>query len=147
MKISNNGINLIKEFEGFSATPYLCSAKTATIGFGNTYYLDGTKVQLSDKPISKEQAENLLKLSLKDFEDGINENVKVPLTQNQFDALVCFAYNVGINVFKSSTLLKKINVEDFEGAANEFLRWNRAGGKVLTGLIKRREAENRLFLA
>lgn len=147
MKISSNGIELIKEFEGFSATPYLCSAKTATIGFGNTYYLDGSKVQLSDKPISKEQAENLLKLSLKNFENGVNENVKVPLTQNQFDALVSFTYNVGISAFKNSTLLKCLNARYYREAAKEFERWNKAGGKVLAGLAKRRRAEKELFLA
>lgn len=147
MKTSEKGINLIKSFEGFSSTPYLDIAKIPTIGYGFTHYLDDTKVKLSDKPISKEQAENLLKLSLKNFENGVNENVKVPLTQNQFDALVCFVYNVGGTAFKNSTLLKKLNVGDYAGASQEFLRWNKAGGAENKGLTRRREAEKALFLA
>lgn len=147
MKTSEKGINLIKSFEGFSSTPYLDIAKIPTIGYGFTHYLDGTKVKLSDKAISLEQAENILKLSLRNYENVINENVKVQLNQNQFDALASFVYNVGGTAFKNSTLLKKLNQVDYLGAAEEFLRWNKAGGAENKGLTRRREAEKALFLA
>lgn len=147
MKTSEKGINLIKSFEGFSSTPYLDIAKIPTIGYGFTYYLDGSKVKLNDKALSLEQAENILKLSLKKYENIINENVKVQLNQNQFDALASFVYNVGGTAFKNSTLLKKLNQADYLGAAEEFLRWNKAGGAESKGLTRRREAEKALFLA
>lgn len=147
MKTSEKGINLIKSFEGFSSTPYLDIAKIPTIGYGFTHYLDDTKVKLSDKALSLEQAENILKLSLKKYENIINENVKVQLNQNQFDALASFVYNVGGTAFKNSTLLKKLNQVDYLGAAEEFLRWNKAGGAENKGLTRRREAEKALFLA
>lgn len=147
MKISNNGLNLIKQFEGFSSTPYLCPAGIATIGYGSTYYEDGTKVTLKDKPITEERATELLEfIANKTFSENINKVVKVPLNQNQFDALVSFAYNIGNKNFNWSTLLKKLNQSDYEGASLEFGRWNQAGGKVLNGLVRRREKEKELFL-
>ena len=98
--------------------------------------------------ITKQEAEERLKARLtREFEPGVVSLVKVPLTQNQFDALVCFAYNVGIQALRGSTLLKKLNGGDYAGAANEFGRWNRAGGRVLSGLISRRAAERACFEA
>lgn len=147
MKISENGLNLIKDFEGFSSTPYLCPAGIPTIGYGSTYYEDGTKVTLKDKPITEERATELLEfVANKTFSENINKVVKVPLNQNQFDALVSFAYNIGNKNFNWSTLLKKLNLSDYEGASSEFLRWNQANGKVLQGLNKRRLKEKELFL-
>ena len=148
MKISENGLNLIKEFEGFSSKPYLCPAKIPTIGWGNTYYPDGKKVTLKDKPISEIEAAELLSyVAQKDFGDKILQLVKVPLSQNQFDALVSICYNIGMGNFSKSTLLKKINQGDFKGASLEFEKWNKSGGVVLAGLVKRRLKEKALFIS
>lgn len=147
MKISENGLNLIKQFEGFSSSPYLCPAGIPTIGYGNTFYEDGTKVKLKDKPITEERATQLLEfIANKTFSENINKVVKVPLNQNQFDALVSFSYNIGNKNFNWSTLLKKLNLSDYIGASQEFGRWNQAGGKILNGLVSRRQKEKELFL-
>ena len=146
MKISQRGLDLIKDFEGFSSSAYLCAAKIPTIGWGNTFYADGTKVKLGDQ-ISKTDALKLLEvIANRDFADKIFPYIKVKVTQNQFDAMVSLAYNIGVGNFSKSTLLKKVNAGDFVGASNEFLRWNKAGGKVLLGLTRRREREKQLFL-
>ena len=148
MKISENGLNLIKEFEGLSLKPYLDVVKIPTIGYGNTYYPDGKKVTLKDKPISEIEAAELLSyVAQKDFGDKILQLVKVPLSQNQFDALVSICYNIGMGNFSKSTLLKKINQGDFKGASLEFEKWNKSGGVVLAGLVKRRLKEKALFIS
>lgn len=146
MKTGLNGLNLIKEKEGLRLKPYLCSAGVATIGYGSTMYADGRKVTLKDAAISEKQALELLANTLGKYEKAINDYVKVQLTQNEFDALVSFTYNLGAGNLLSSTLLKKINAGDKAGAANQFDAWNKAGGKVLEGLVKRRAAEKALFL-
>ena len=147
MKISTNGIELIKQFEGLSLKPYLDAVNIPTIGFGNTYYEDGTKVTLKDKPITEERATQLLEfIANKTFSENINKVVKVPLSQNQFDSLVSFAYNMGNKNFNWSTLLKKLNLSDYGGASLEFGRWNQANGKILNGLVARRQKERELFL-
>lgn len=145
MYIDDNGINLIKKFEGFRSKPYLCPAGVPTIGYGSTRYADGRKVTLQDTPISEEVATQLLLDTLASYEKCVNEKVKVRLSHNEFDALVSFTYNVGVGNFSSSTLLKKLNAGDRQGAADQLLRWNKAGGKVLAGLTKRRKAERDLF--
>lgn len=145
MKISENGLNLIKEFEGFSSVAYLCPAKIPTIGYGNTFYANGTKVKLGEQ-ISKTNALELLELVVnKDFADKIFPLIKVKVSQNQFDAMVSLAYNIGVGNFSKSTLLKKVNSGDFDGASNEFLKWNKSGGKELLGLTRRRKREHDLF--
>jgi len=146
MKISNKGLELIKEFEGFRSEPYLCSAGVPTIGYGSTFYKDGRKVSLSDKPISKEEATQLLEYTVNSFANGLKGKLQTNLEQNQFDALVCLAYNIGLGAFAKSTLLKKVNAKDFKGASSEFLKWDMANGKKLLGLRKRRERERELFL-
>lgn len=146
-KISENGFNLIKEFEGFSSTPYLCSAGVPTIGFGNTCYTNGQKVKLSDPPLSRDEANHLISNVVKNFEKNVSEVVKVPLTQNQFDALVSLAYNIGNHAFNQSTLLKLLNQGNYTDAANQFPKWCHASGKVIQGLRRRRQAEKALFLA
>lgn len=147
MKISNNGIELIKQFEGLSLKPYLDVVNIPTIGYGSTYYEDGTKVTLKDKPITEQRATELLEfIANKTFSENINKVVKVPLNQNQFDALVSFAYNIGNKNFNWSTLLKKLNLSDYIGASLEFGRWNQANGKILNGLVLRRQKEKELFL-
>lgn len=145
MKISVMGLELIKEFEGFSANAYLCPAKIPTIGYGNTFYANGTKVKLGEQ-ISKTDALELLeKVVNKDFADKIFPLIKVKVSQNQFDAMVSLAYNIGVGNFSKSTLLKKVNSGDFDGASNEFLKWNKSSGKELLGLTRRREREKDLF--
>jgi len=146
MRISNKGLELIKEFEGFRSQPYLCSAGVPTIGYGSTYYKDGRKVSLGDKAISKEEATELLEHTVNSFANGLKGKLEISLSQNQFDALVCLAYNIGLGAFSKSTLLKKINAKDFTSASSEFLKWDIANGKKLLGLRKRREREQQLFL-
>ena len=147
MKTSNKGKAIIKQYEGFIAKPYLCPAGVPTIGYGATYYTDGRKVMLRDAPISEADADKLLDKMLGKYEDAVNRYVQVPINQNQFDALVSFCYNLGQESLRKSTLLKKVNSKDYNGAADQFLRWNRAGGKVLAGLTNRRTDERKLFLS
>ena len=143
MKASDNCIALIKRFEGYLNKPYLCPAGIPTIGFGTTVYPSGKKVLLSDPPITMTEACFFLKNDLIRFENAINKAVTNQINQHQFDALCSFVYNVGIGAFLDSTLLKKINAGEYAG--DEFLRWNKAGGKVLDGLTERRHAEKVLF--
>lgn len=146
MKTSDKGLALIKQFEGFSARPYLCPAGVPTIGYGATYYPDGRRVTMQDRPVTEADASAMLRSMLASYEAGIARYVQVPLTQGQYDALVSFAYNLGLSALKSSTLLRLVNARDWQGAAAQFGRWNRAGGKVLPGLTRRREAERVMFL-
>ena len=147
MKTSNKGKAIIKQYEGFRAKPYLCPANVPTIGYGATYYLDGRKVKLSDPAIGESDADKLLDKMLVKYEDAVNRYVQVPMTQNQFDALVSFCYNLGQENLRNSTLLKKLNNKDYNGAADQFLRWDKANGRVLAGLTKRRTDERKLFLS
>ena len=147
MKTSKAGLNLIKQFESFRAAPYLCSAGVPTIGYGTTVYPNGIKVKLSDQKITQQLAESFLQHHVNAIEKDILSLIKVPLKQNQFDALVSFSYNVGVGAFRDSTLLKLLNAGDIDGASKQFERWNKAGGKVSNGLTRRRNAEKVLFLA
>lgn len=148
MKISENGLNLIKKFEGLSLKPYLCSAGIPTIGWGNTFYENMKRVTLQDEAITEERANSLFNfLVTTNYVNVVNRLVIVDINQNQFDALVSFVYNLGSGNFEKSTLLKKVNQSDFIGASLEFEKWNKAGGKVLNGLTKRRLSEKKLFLS
>jgi GH24 family phage-related lysozyme (muramidase) len=139
-KTAQKGLNIIKHFEGLELTAYLCPANVWTIGYGHTKTAKkGMKIDLAT-------AETLLVNDLAEFEASIKKLVKVPLNQNQFDALVAFVYNLGSGAFSKSTLLKLINENKMQEAAEQFLRWNKAAGKVLAGLTRRREAERLLFL-
>ena len=140
-KISQQGIDLIKRWEGFRDKAYLCPGNVWTIGYGHT------KNVYQGMCISKEQAEQLLKEDLKHFEASVSQLVTVKLSQAQFDALVSFTFNVGVGAFKKSTLLRLVNQGSFKSAANEFGRWVNANRKKLPGLVKRREDEKRLFLS
>lgn len=142
MKISQKGINLIKTFEGLSLKAYKDSVGVVTIGYGST----GPHVSMR-QIITEVQAETLLKSDIARFERGVSDLVTAPLNQNEFDALVSFSFNLGLGNLKSSTLLRKLNSLDYQGAAKEFERWNKAGGKVLAGLTRRRIAERDLFLS
>lgn len=146
MKISNKGIEFITAFEGIRTKPYLCSANVCTIGIGTTIYPNGVKVTMKDKEITLDQAKEYLKHDLEKFEKGVNSLVKVKLNQNQFDALISFAYNCGLGNLKASTLLKLVNaMPTSEAIFNQFLRWNKAGGKEVSGLTRRRKAEAELY--
>jgi lysozyme len=146
MQISNAGISLIKEFEGCRLKAYQDSVGVWTIGFGWTQPVDGRKIG-PGMVIDQATAERLLKCGLVQYEQGVNQLVKVIITQGQFDALVSFAYNLGLRSLSTSTLLRKLNAGDKQGAANEFGKWVNAGGVRLNGLVKRREAERKLFLS
>ncbi|MCW6023242.1 lysozyme [Serratia marcescens] len=139
MKVSCRGLELIKRFEGLFLQAYFCPANVLTIGYGHT-----ADVQIG-KVITAEQADAFLQEDTAESEIAVSQLVTVPLTQNQFDALVSFTFNLGYGNLRSSTLLKKLNGGDYTGAADEFSRWINGGGKNLPGLIKRREAEKALF--
>jgi len=146
MKISQNGLDLIKQFEGLKLDAYQDSVGVWTIGYGSTYWPDGRKVRKGDKLASEAEAEQLLRDVVKTYESGVNRVDKVHITQNQFDALVSFAFNLGVGALEKSTLVKKLNKIDVIPVANEFSRWTTAGGKELEGLRRRRAAERELFL-
>ncbi|MGX8894001.1 lysozyme [Enterobacter cloacae] len=146
MQTSDKGIALLKEFEGCKLTAYQDSVGVWTIGYGWTQPVDGKPIR-AGMTINQETAERLLKTGLVSYESDVSRLVKVGLTQGQFDALVSFTYNLGARSLSTSTLLRKLNAGDYAGAADEFLRWNKAGGKVLNGLSRRREAERALFLS
>ncbi len=140
MKISQEGISLIKKFEGCKLTAYQCSAGVWTIGYGHT------KGVTEDTKITQEEAEEMLVEELHEYESYINDFVTAPLSQNQFDALVSWVYNLGPANLKSSTLLRVLNEGKYNEVPAQIRRWNKAGGEVLQGLIRRREAEALLFL-
>lgn len=139
--ISPDGIRLIESFEGFSATPYKDVAGVLTIGFGHT----GPDVE-SLSPLTIEAGTALLRRDLATFVAAVNHLVRVPIDQNQMDALCSFVYNVGVANFSRSLSLRHLNAGDYAGCANDFRYWCHAGGKVLPGLVARRAAEASLFL-
>ena len=140
MKPSERGLALIRQFEGLRLSAYRCAAGVLTIGWGTT---KGVKM---GQTITRDEADRLLLEDAQRFADHVKALVKVPLNQNQTDALVSFVYNVGPAAFGKSTMLKLINQGLLEDAANQFVRWNRAGDQVLAGLTRRRMAERDLFL-
>ena len=139
MKLGEKGTEILKYFEGCKLTAYQDSVGVWTIGYGHT------KGVHDGMTITQEQAEQMLLTELEEYEGYIESMVTVPLTQNQFDALVVWVYNLGPTNFKNSTLLKELNAGNYNAASTEIKRWNKAGGKVLAGLVKRREAEANLF--
>lgn len=149
-KMNNNlrtgvdGINIIKFYEGFRPNPYLCPSKVPTIGYGTTM-INNKKIDMKMPPITESYAHELLVGDVREFEDVIKKYVKVPLSQSQFDALVSFVYNIGSGNFKSSTLLRLLNLGKYEQVRTQLMRWNKSNGKVLSGLTKRRHAEANLF--
>ena len=141
MKTSQEGIDLIKEFEGYSERVYMCAGGKYTIGYGHT-----RNVEPGDT-CTREQAEEFLRQDLVDAEETIEALVKVPLTQNQFDALVSLVYNIGSGNFYSSTIRRVVNckIGDPEEYRKAWMMWVKSKGKVLKGLVRRREAEYKLF--
>ena len=146
MHISPSGIDLICNFEGKRLTAYDDGVGVWTIGFGTTVYPNGIKVKKGDT-CTEAQAKAFMAHDLKKFEAAVNNAVTVPLSQNQFDALVSLAYNIGTNAFSKSTLVKKLNANDIRGAADQFDVWVNAGGKRMQGLVNRRAKEKALFLS
>jgi lysozyme len=147
-KISEKGLGLIKKFEGLKLKAYKCPAGIATIGFGNTYYPDGTKVKLTDPVITQEKAEELLKFIVIPYEKAVDSFCRDDINQNQFDALVSLAYNIGVGNLQKSTLIKKVNINPKDVTIKaEFAKWNKAAGKVLLGLTRRRTEEANLYFS
>ena len=139
MNLGYNGTKILKFFEGCRLTAYQDSVGVWTIGYGHT------KGVYDGMTITQEEAEQMLLTELEEYEGYVEKYVTVPLTQNQFDALVVWVYNLGPTNFRRSTLLKELNSGNYTAAGNEITKWNKAGGKVLAGLVKRREAEAELF--
>lgn len=143
MRTSQAGIDFIKRFEGLSLKPYICSAGKPTIGYGSTFYPDGRKVTAQDKSITKDEAEKLLIDTLKPFENKVNRLITVPLTQNQFDALVSHTFNTG----GSDTLFRLINQRADISLIEDWwtTRYITANKKLLSGLVRRRKEEFELY--
>ena len=137
---------VIKEFEGYSSKPYLCPENIPTIGYGNTMYTNGERVTMDDPEIDQSEAEKMLLDTIKTVEKQVKNVLEVKLPAHKLAALISFTYNVGIGNFSNSTLLAWVNSNpDFVRIPEQFRRWNKGGGKVLNGLIRRREAEIELW--
>ena len=152
-ELSQAAVDLVKKWEGWHralpdgrAAPYICPAAVPTLGYGATFLLDGSKVTLETAPVDRAEGERLLIAQLAIFRRGVIALVRVPLNANQLGALTSFAFNVGLGRLRASTLLRRVNTGDFAGAAEEFPKWNRGGGRVLPGLVARRIEERALFL-
>lgn len=145
MHVSPSGVDLICNFEGLRLKAYDDGVGVWTIGFGTTKYPNGIRVKKGDT-CTLDQAKAYMQNDLKSFEQTVNNTVKVPLNQNQFDALVSLAYNIGSTAFKNSTLVRQLNEGNYKAAANQFNVWVNAGGKRMQGLVNRRAAERTLFL-
>ena len=143
MRIDAAGINFIANQEGFRSKPYVCPAGKLTVGYGHV--IGPTEKQRFAGGITKEEAELLLEKDLDKYAAAVNKFVQKPLNQGQFNSLVSFCYNVGITAFARSTLVRKLNDGDYEGAAGEFQRWVNGGGRRLAGLVKRRQLEALMF--
>ena len=145
-KISRNGLNLIKYFEGFRSEPYLCEAGKPTIGYGFTRYPNGQRVTLNDPPITEEWAEVILSKLLEQYEAEVDAATNDNINQNQFDALVSFVFNIGITNYKASTIRKLINNNPNDpNIAIQFARWKYADNKPSRILARRRKLESELY--
>lgn len=149
MKIGQKGLQLIKDFEGWYSKPYLDPIGIPTIGYGFTYYLPSRRrVAMQDIPLTREEGDRMLTDILTYYENDVLRLVMKPLKQSQFDALVSFTYNLGATNLGKSTLLKRINQDpNDKRIADEFMKWDKAGGKVLPGLVRRRAAEVKLYFS
>ena len=156
MKVSQKCIQQIKIDEGVRSKPYQCPALLWTVGVGHVIDPNHAKVPMADRKalpipagwdrvLSANEIDDILRKDLARFEAGVLRLIKVPLTQGQFDALVSFSFNVGLGNLQNSTLRMKVNREDYDGAAEQFLVWTKAGGRVLPGLVKRRTHEKEMF--
>ncbi|MBJ6132890.1 lysozyme [Ochrobactrum sp. Q0168] len=141
-RIGRPGLNLIKEFEGLRLEKYKDAVGKWTIGYGHLILPS----ERFERPLTESEAEDLLQSDLRKFEGGIIQYVTARISQNQFDALVSFAFNLGLANLKGSTQLRLLNQGKYSEAAEQFLRWNKAGGMAMPGLTRRRAAERDLFL-
>lgn len=141
------GLSLVRQFEGLRLSPYLCSGGVATIGYGATRYFGRRRVNLADPSITVDEADSLLRYDYLSRERKVVAMISVQLTPNQIGALTSWMFNVGYTNARRSTLVRLLNRGDYEGASNEFWKWRRAGGVILTGLVKRRAAERELFVS
>ena len=147
-KLSLKGFELIKKFEGISLKPYLCPAGIPTISIGCTYYPDGRKVKMTDPVITESFAKEIFQSILVHYEKAVDSFCRDDINQNQFDALVSLAYNIGVGNLQKSTLIKKVNINPSDPTIkDEFLKWNKGAGKVLAGLTKRRQVELDLYFS
>lgn len=145
MTLNQEGKDLIIKYEGLKLESYLCPSNKWTVGVGSTFFEDGTPVKEGDK-ITKERALQLFDNISAQFAEKVSKLIKKPLTDNQFSALVSFAFNCGIENLRTSTLLRKVNANPKDPSIkDEFLKWTRSNGKVLSGLVKRRDAEQKLY--
>ena len=144
MKLSAAGLATVKEFEGLRLRSYKCPAGVWTIGYGHTSSA-GPPTVAPNFEITKADAEVILKRDMRQYENGVNELIQIGITQGQFDALVSFAYNVGVWRLGESTLLKRVNAGRFDDVPAEFMKWTKGGGKELPGLVRRRRAEVKLW--
>jgi lysozyme len=143
----NKGIAIIRKYEGLKLRAYICPSGLPTIGYGATFYINGSRVQIGDV-ITIDHADKLLHFQVKLFADEVKRIVKSNINENQLGALVSFCFNVGGAAFAKSTLARKVNANPSDPTIrNEFMRWTRGGGKVLPGLVKRREEEANLYYA
>lgn len=158
MRVSDKCVKMIRHHEGVRQVPYRCPALLWTVGVGHVLYPNQAKIPMSERNLipledrdnrtfSMEEVDNILKADLARFESGVKRLCPVELTQGQFDALVSFSFNVGLGNLQRSSIRMKVNRGDFEGAAESFLDWTKAGGKVLRGLVNRRNDEKALFLS
>lgn len=147
MELSNYGFKLLATLEGNKLKPYLDIAKVPTIGIGCTYYEDGTRVKMTDPAISEERSLELAKNIVKSFVHCVNTAILLPMTQNQFDAMVLLCYNIGEARFAKSSVVKNFNAGLVQKAVDSFSLWNKADGVVSRGLISRRNKERELFLS
>ena len=146
MNINDAGLYIIKKYEGFSSSVYICPAGRPTIGYGSTWDRTGDPVTPEHPDITIEDAERLLSQEVAHVEIALKRLVKVGITENMFSALASFVYNVGSGAFQRSTMRMKLNRKNYEGCVKEFPKWRMGGGKVLPGLVKRRKEEVSLFL-
>ena len=146
MRINNAGIEIIKAFEGFSAKVYLDPIGIPTVGFGSTWDVDGNRITVDHPEVTEKEATRLLQKEVRHVEAAIGKLIKAEITENMFSSLGSFAYNVGTGNLQRSTLRMKLNRGWYLEAADEFPKWRRAGGKILSGLVRRRKAEMGLFL-
>ena len=144
--MTDEGLDLIKFYEGYSSSAYLCPAQHWTIGYGAIWGMDNKRVTEDHPDINEDQADYLLRRDVKKSEMAVLRHIRVPLEDGQFNSLCSFVFNLGSGALQSSTLRRKINRGDYIGAADEFPRWVYAGGRRLKGLIKRREHERAMFL-
>jgi len=147
LRCNDAGVEIIKHFEGWSAKAYQDPIGIWTIGFGSIWQLDGERVTEKTPPLTKEEGEVLLRRELHHVEKAVDRLITVELTENAFSSLCSWCYNLGSGRLKSSTLRAKLNRGDYKGASAEFPKWRRAGGIILSGLVRRRVEERKLFEA